>query len=73
MMCLYVLMVVSTSCLDHVRLAIPVVGAIPAVSPCVDIYHVDPSHRGDSVKRRVRTQCLMNRVDLVQLGGRVTN
>ena len=36
-------------------------------------FNVDPSHSRDSVERRVRKPCLMNRVDLVQLGGRATN
>ena len=48
--------------------AIPVVDALSTVSPCVDIFHVDPSHSQDSVERRVRKQCLMNRVDFVQHG-----
>ena len=45
----------------------------PTVSPCVDIFHVDPSHSRDSVERRVRKQYLMNHVHLVQLGGHVMN
>ena len=49
------------------------VDALPTVSPCVDVFHVVPSHSRDSVERRFRKQCLVNRVDLVQLGGHVTN
>ena len=66
-------MVGATSCLDLVVHAIPVVGALPTVSPCVDNFHVDPSLSRDSVERCVRRKCLMNRVDLVQLGRHVTN
>ena len=47
--------------------------ALPTTSPCVDIFHVDPSHSRDSLERRVRRKCLTNRVDLVQLRGHVTN
>ena len=53
--------------------SIPVVDALPTLSACVDIFHMDPSNSRDSVERRVRKHCLMNRVDLVQLGGHVTN
>ena len=42
-------------------------------SHCVDIFHVDPSHSRDRVDRRVRKQCLMNRVGLVQFGGHGAN
>ena len=73
MMCLHVLMVAVTSCLYRLTHAIPVVDALPTISPCVDIYHVDPSHCRDSVERRVRRTCLVNRVDLVQLVGHATN
>ena len=45
MMCLCVLVVVATSSfLDRVLHAIPVVDTIPTGSPCVDIFHVEPSH-----------------------------
>ena len=33
--------------------AILVVDALPTASPCVDIFHVDPTHSRDSVERRV--------------------
>ena len=72
MMCLYVLVVVATSCLGRVLHAILEVDALPTISPCVDIFHVDPSHSRESVERRVRKHCLVNRVDLVQLGGHLT-
>ena len=64
MMCLYVLMVGATSCLDWIAHSIPVAEA------CVDIFHLDVR---DSVEQRVRQKCLTNRVDLVQLGGHVSN
>ena len=54
MMCLRVLMVGVTPCLDRVLHAIPVFDALPTVSPSVDIFHVDPSHSEDSVERCVR-------------------
>ena len=50
----HVLMVGATSCLDRLMHTIPVVDALLTVSPCVDIFHVDPSHSRDSVERRVR-------------------
>ena len=61
-MCLFVLMVGATSCLDRVVHA--------PHGADVDIFHVDLR---DSVEQRVRRKCLMNRVDLVQLGGPVPN
>ena len=54
MMCLLVLMEGVTSCLDRVVRAILVVDALPTNSPCVDIFHADPSHSRGSVERRVR-------------------
>ena len=70
MMCLYVLMVGATSCLDQVVHAFPVADTLPTSCPCVDIFHVDLR---DSVEQRVRRKCLMYRVDLVQFGGQVPN
>ena len=69
-MCLFVLMVGATSCLGLVVHAFSVAVARPTSYPCVDIFHLDL--RG-SVEQRVRRKCLMNRVDLVQLGGQVPN
>ena len=69
-MCLYVLMVGATSCLDRVVHAFPVAHALPTSCLCVDIFHVDLR---DSVEQRVRRKGLMNRVDLVQLDGQVPN
>ena len=43
----------ATSRLDRVVHAMPVVDALLTASPCVDIFHVDPSHSRDSVARRV--------------------
>ena len=40
-MCLYVLMVGATSCLDRVVHALPVAGALPTSFPCVYIFHLD--------------------------------
>ena len=70
MMCLYVLMVGATSCLDWVGQSILVAEALSTSCPCVDIFHLDAR---DSVEQRVRQKSLMNRVDLVQLGGQVSN
>ena len=70
MMCLYLLMVGATSCLDRVVHALPVADALPIICQCVDIFHVDPR---ESVEQRVRRKCLMNRLDLVQHGGQVPN
>ena len=72
MMCFYVLVVGATSCLDRVVHAFPVVNALPTTSPCVDIFHVDRRHSRD-MEQRVRRKRTMNRADLVQLGGHVTN
>ena len=60
----------TTSCLDRVVHAFPVADALPTGCPCVVPFHVDLR---DSVERRVRRKCLVNRVDLVQLGGQVLN
>ena len=54
MMCPHVLMAGATFCLDCAVHAILVVDALPTISPCVDIFHVDPSHSRDRVERRVR-------------------
>ena len=70
MMCLEVLMVGATSCLDRVVHAFPVADARPTCCSCVDIFHLDLR---DSVEQRVRRKCLMKSVDLVQLGGQVPN
>ena len=51
MMCLYVLMVGATSCLDRVVHTLPVADALPTSCPCVDIFHLDVR---DSVEQRVR-------------------
>ena len=53
MMCLYVLMVGATSCLDRVVHAFPVADARPTSCSCVDIFHLDLR---DSVEQRVRQQ-----------------
>ena len=70
MMCLYVLMVGATSCLDRDVHTIHVADALPTSCPCVDTFRVDLRV---SVEQRVRRKCLMNDVDLVQLGGHVPN
>ena len=56
--------------LDRVVLAFPVADTLPTRCPCVDIFHVNLQ---DNVEQRVRRKCLVNRVDLVQLGGQVPN
>ena len=46
MMCLYVLMMGATSCLDRVVHAFPVADTPPTICPCVDIFHADFRQRG---------------------------
>ena len=48
MICAYVLIVGATCCWDRVVRAFPLVDVLPTTSPCVDIFHVDPSHSRDS-------------------------
>ena len=38
-----------------------------------DIFHVDPWNSRDNVEQRVQRRVRRNRVDLVQLGGQMTN
>ena len=45
MMCLYVLMVGATSCLDWVARSIPVAEALPTSCPCVDILYGGMHHK----------------------------
>ena len=73
MMCVYVLMVETMSCVDHAVHVFLVVGAFPMNSPCVDIFQVDRVHSRDRVEQRVRRTYLMNRPDVLQLGGYMTN
>ena len=61
------------SCVDRCGACVPVVDALPTTSQCLAFFHVDPLHSRDSGEKRVRRKCLMNRVDMVQLGGYVTN
>ena len=69
MMCLRVLMVGVTPCLDRVVHAIPWLMHFRRFLR-VDIFHVGPSHSEDTVERgSVRKKCPTDRVDLVQLGG----
>ena len=42
-------------------------------SSFVDTFHVDPWNSRDNVEQRVQRRVRRNRVDLVQLGGQVTN
>ena len=56
MMCLYVLMVGATSCLNQIVHAFPVADALPTSCPCVNIFHVDLR---DSAEHRVQRKCLM--------------
>ena len=39
----------------------------------MDTFHVDPWNSRDNVEQRVQRRFRRNRVDMVQLGGRVTN
>ena len=71
MICLYVLMVVATSCLDRAVQAISIAQA--SVSLSVEISRVTPASGRDKKDRLAEKQRLANRVDLVQFGGHATN
>ena len=73
MMCVYVLMLGIVSFVDHAVHAFPVDDALSTNSPCVDMFQLDRLQSQNRVEQRVRKTCLMNRMDLVQLGGYVTN
>ena len=73
MMCLYLLMVGITFCLDRAVHAPHGADACPTNSSSVDTFHVDPWKSRDNVEQRVQRRFRRNRVDLVQLGGQVTN
>ena len=73
MMCLYLLMVGTTFCLDRAVHAAHGTDACPTNSSSVNTFHVDPWNSRDNVEQRVQRRFQRNRVDLVQLGGQVTN
>ena len=73
MMCWYLLMVGITFCLDRVVHAPNGADACSAGSSFVDTFHVDLWNSRDNVEQRVQRGIRRNRVDLVQLGGQMTN
>ena len=73
MMCWYLLMVGITFCLDRVVHAPNGADACSTNSSSVDTFHVDPWNSRDIVEQRVQRRVRRNRVDLLQLGGQVTN
>ena len=62
MMCWYLLMVGTTSCLDRAT-----------NSSFVDTFHVDPWNSRGDLEQRVQRRVRRNRFELVQVGGQVTN
>ena len=73
MMCWYLLMVGISFCLDRVLHAPSGADACSTSSSFVDTFHVDPWNSRDSVEQLVQRRVRRNRVDLVQLGGQMTN
>ena len=73
MMCWYLLMVGITFCPDRAVHAPSGADACSTNSSLVDIFHVDPWNSRDNVEQRVQRRIRRNRVDLVQLGGQMTN
>ena len=69
MMCWYLLMVGITFCLDRAVHVPHGADACLTNSSFVDTFHVDPWNSRDNLEQRVQR----NRVDLVQVGGQVTN
>ena len=72
-MCWYLLMVGITFCLDRAVHVPHGADACLTNSSFVDKIHVDPWNSRDNVEQRVQRRVRRNRVDLVQLGGQVTN
>ena len=72
-MCWYLLMVGMTFCLDRAVHAPHGADACSINSSFVDTFHVDSWNSRDNVEQRVQKRVRRNRVDLVQLGGQVTN
>ena len=66
-------MVGMTFCLDRAVHAPSGADACSTHSSLVDFFHVDPWNSRDNVEQRVQKRVLRNRVDLVQLGGQMTN
>ena len=73
LMCWYLLMVGMTFCLDRAVHAPHGADACSITSSFVDTFHVDSWNSRDNVEQRVQKRVRRNRVDLVQLGGQVTN
>ena len=73
MMCLNLMMVGKTFCVDRAVHAPHGADACSTKSSSVDTFHVDPWNSRDNVEQRVQRRFQRNRVDLVQLGGQVTN
>ena len=66
-------MVGMTFCLDRAVLAPGGADACSTNSSFVDTFHVDPWNSRVNVEQRVQRRVRRNRVDLVQLGGQMTN
>ena len=73
MMCWYLLMVGITFCLDRAVHVPHGADACLTNSSFVDTFHVDPWNSRDNLEQRVQRRVRRNRVDLVQVGGQVTN
>ena len=73
MMCWYLLMVGIMSCLDRAVHVPHGADACLTNSSFVDTFHVDPWNSRDNLEQRVQRKVRRNRVDLVQVGGQVTN
>ena len=66
-------MIGMTFCLDRAVHAPHGADACSTNSSSMDTYFVDPWNSRDNVEQRVQRRFRRNRVDLVQLGGQVTN
>ena len=73
MMCWYLLMVGITFCLDRAVHVPHGADACLTNSSFVDTFHVDPWNSRGDLEQRVQRRVRRNRVDLVQVGGQVTN
>ena len=69
----YLLMVGITFCLDRAVLVPHGADACLTNSSFVNTFHVDPWNSRDNLEQRVQRRVRRNRVDLVQVGGQVTN
>ena len=73
MMCWYLLMVGITFCLDRAVHVPHGADACLTNSSFVGTFHVDPWNSRGDLEQRVQRRVRRNRVDLVQVGGQVTN